>query len=100
LRLEREAAQWSVRTRKAEPTSFHTPACLLNGSTHSAEIVRSVRRYRKPRFIDRPAPAGDSFETAVHFQMNADHFDTKALPDTTLLPPPEEQQEERIEDPG
>jgi hypothetical protein len=74
---------------------------LLNGSTHSAEIVRSVRRYRKPRFIDRPAPAGDSFETAVHFQMTADYFDKKeALPYTTLLPPPEEQQEERIEDPG
>jgi hypothetical protein len=100
LRLEREAAQWAVRTRKAEPTSFHTPACLLNGSTHSAEIVRSVRRCRKPRFIDRPAP-GDSFATAVHFEMNADHHDTKeALPYTTLLPPPEEQQEERIEGPG
>jgi hypothetical protein len=63
--------------------------------------VRSVRRYRKPRFIDRPAPAGHCFETAVHFQMNADHYGTnEAQPYTALLPPPEEQQEERIEDPG
>jgi len=101
LRLEREATQWSVRTRKAEPTTFHAPACFLDGSAHSAEIVRSVLRYKKPRFIDRPAPAGDSFEAAVHFEVKSDRYDTKeALPHTALLPSQEEPQEERIGDPG
>jgi hypothetical protein len=75
LRLEREANQWSIRTRKAAPPAFHTPACLLNGSAHSAEIVRSVLRYKKPRFIDQPAPAGNSLEAAVHFQTKADRYD-------------------------
>jgi hypothetical protein len=74
----------------------------LNGSAHSAEIVRSVRRCRKPLFIDRPAPAaGNSLEAVLYFQTNADRYDTKgALPHTSLLPPHEEQQEERIEGPG
>lgn len=95
LRLEREAAQWSLRNRKVEPTAFHTPACLLDGSAHSAEIVRSVVRYKKPRFIDQPALADNSLETAVHFQMHADNT-KEALPHTTFLP----RQEERIQDPG
>jgi len=97
LRLEREAAHWSLRNRKAGSTAFHTPACLLDGSANSAEIVRSVLRYKKPRFIDQPVLAGNSFETAIHFRLNADRYETKlALPRTTFLPP----QEERMQDPG
>jgi len=102
LRLEREASQWSLRTRKAEPPAFHTPACLLNGSVHSAEIVRSVLRYKKPRFIDQPATADHSFEASVHFQMHAaDRCDMKEVPvQTMLLPRPKVQQEERMRDSG
>lgn len=96
LRLEREAAQWSLKTRKVTPPAFHTPGCLLDGSAHSAEIVRSVLSYKKPRFIDQPAPVGNPLEAKVHFQMKADPYDTQALPHTTLLP----QQEERMQDPG
>jgi len=100
LRLGREAAQWSVRTRKTEPTTFHTPACLLDGSAYSAEIVRSVLRYKKPRFIDQPALVGNSFEATVRFQMNADRYDLKETTYTTFLPQQEEQQEERMQDPA
>jgi recombination protein RecA len=97
LRLEREAAQWSLKTRKAMQPALHTPGCLLDGSAHSAEIVRSVLRYKKPRFIDQPATVADSFEAKACFQTNADPYDMQeALPHLTLLP----QQEERIEDPG
>jgi len=102
LRLKREANQWSLRTRKAEPHAFHTPACLLNGSVHSAEIVRSVLRCKKPRFIDQPATADHSFEASVHFQMHAaDRCDMKEVPvQTMLLPRPKVQQEERMRDSG
>jgi hypothetical protein len=97
LRLEREAAQWSLKTRRATPPALHTPGCLLDGSAHSAEIVRSVLRYKKPRFIDQPATVAGSFEAKAYFQTNADLYDTQeALPQLTLLP----QQEERMQDPG
>jgi hypothetical protein len=97
LRLEREAAQWSLKTRRATPPAPHTPGCLLDGSAHSAEIVRSVLRYKKPRFIDQPATVAGSFEAKAYFQTNADLYDTQeALPQLTLLP----QQEERMQDPG
>lgn len=97
LRLEREAARWSLKTRNAAPDVFHTPGCLLDGSAHSSEIVRSVLRYKKPRFIDQPAAVGNSSETTAHFEMSANRYDTQeAQPHLTLLP----QQEERMQDPG
>jgi recombination protein RecA len=70
LRVEREAAAWSLPTKKAECSAVHTPGCLLDVSTHSAEMVRSFVRRKHPLFIDRAKncePAG-----TVRFQLSSD----------------------------
>jgi recombination protein RecA len=70
LRVEREANAWSLPTQKTVRSAVHTPGCLLDGSTHSAEMVRSFLRRKQPLFIDRAKncePAG-----TVHFQLSSD----------------------------
>jgi len=54
LRVEQQAASWSLPTKKTAEQMLHTPGCLLQGSMHSAEMARSFLRGKKPLFIDRP----------------------------------------------
>jgi recombination protein RecA len=70
LRAEKEAATWSVPRKETAGHAVHTQGCLLDGSTHSVEMVRSFLRGKKPFFIDRPKSSGAS-ET-VHFQLSSD----------------------------
>jgi hypothetical protein len=51
LRLERERASWSVQTLNNSNLS-HTPSCLLDGWTSTAEIIRS-RMQREASSIGR-----------------------------------------------
>jgi len=70
LRVEREATAWSLPTQKTGRRAVHMLGCLLDGSTHSAETVRSFLRRQKPLSIDRKGncePAG-----TVHFQLSSD----------------------------
>jgi len=70
LRVEREATAWSLPTQKAERRAVHTPGCLFDASTHSAEMVRSFLRRQKPLSINR----GKNYEPmgTVHFQLSSD----------------------------
>ncbi len=91
LQLEREVTQWSWQTWPSAPNDSHTPACLLNGSANSAEIVRSPVRYKKPRFINQPAIRNS--EDEVRFRMNSDQLNAQDV----LLPQQNEQQQEQQE---
>jgi recombination protein RecA len=70
LRVEREATQWSSPIQKNSKKAAHTPGCLLEGSTNSAEMVRSFLRHKKPLFIDRPKVSGSA--GTAHFQLGSD----------------------------
>jgi len=67
LRVEKEAIDWAL------PMTLgcveHTQGCLVESSVHSAEMVRSFLRRKKPLFIDRTKscePAG-----TTHFQLSS-----------------------------
>jgi recombination protein RecA len=72
LRLERESTEWSLPAQKMGKKTAHTPGCLLESARHSAEMVRSFLRQKRPLFIDRPK-ASDS-ANAVTFQLSSDRY--------------------------
>jgi hypothetical protein len=86
LRVEKEAAHWSQQQHE-NVTAPHTPACLLQGAVHRAEVVRSLQRYKRPLPIDQSVFSGSS-ET-VRFPL---HFDPYAkqrpLSETSCLASP------------
>jgi recombination protein RecA len=109
LRVEKEASRWSLQKRKGAAETFHTPACLLDGSECSAEIVRSLQRHKKLHFIDRRNLQDESSEAVARFQVNSDQYVTeKALGEAALSPlqksrqkeMQEDAQEERVKKPG
>lgn len=68
LRVERETVEWSLP--KTLGRAEHTQGCLVESSMHSAEIVRSFLRRKKPLFIDRTKncePAG-----TARFQLSSE----------------------------
>jgi len=65
LRTERETIKWSVA--KTSKPAEHTPGCLVDGSTHSAETVRSFLRRKAPLFIDRAKGCAGT----AHFQLTS-----------------------------
>lgn len=77
LRLEKEASRWSLQKRKNAAAAFHTPGCLLDGSACSAEIVRSLQRYKKVRFIDRANSLAKDCEGVARFRVNSDPYVTE-----------------------
>lgn len=101
LRTEREFTRWSEQKHQAISTS-HTPACLLQGATHAAEVVRSLLKYKRPRSINQHSggPAVES-ESCAHFCLNADPYAAqKHQTEATLLPALKTWQEERSQNPG
>jgi hypothetical protein len=85
LRVERESTEWSLPLQKNGRKHEHTPGCLLDGSMHSAEIVRSFLRHKKPLFIDRPKNIES--DDAAHFQLSSGkHTKEENLPEPELLP--------------
>lgn len=71
LRVEKQATAWSLPSRQTAPQTPHTPACLLDGSAHSAELVRSFMRHKKPLFIDQSNVPGEASDTAC-FHLSSD----------------------------
>lgn len=63
LRLEKQNSLWSLPSAAASGLACHTPACLLDGSAHTAEPMRSFQRHKKPLLIGR-TPHGGSSEIA------------------------------------
>jgi recombination protein RecA len=101
LRLEQETTQWSLRTSQSLPCIPHTPGCFLDGSAHSAEIVRSPVRLKKPLFINQSTSTNS--EDKVLFQMNSDQFDMQEVllqPQNELNGQQEQQEQERMQNPG
>jgi recombination protein RecA len=99
LRVEKEASRWSLQKRKGAADAFHTPACLLDGSVCSAEIVRSPQRHKKLRLIDRRDLQRESSEAMARFQVNSDQYVTeKALVEAALSPLQENWEKEMQED--
>src|SRR5260221_5719546 len=76
LRMEREAARWSLRDRPYPSRDFHTPSSLLDGWTTAAELIRSDARRKKFSFIDRAKNAGstDSDADVARFPLRSTHF--------------------------
>src|SRR5580704_3847452 len=74
LRAEKEATCWSLQQRKTPAVAFHTPGCLLDGSACSAEILRSLQRHKKLRFIDRANLREENREGLARFQVNSDQY--------------------------
>jgi len=103
LRLEKKATAWSLPVQKTTMQkttrgAVHTPGCLLDGSMHSAEMVRSFLRHKKTLFIDR-AKAGESLEVA-RFQLGTDQqISEEELREEKVLLATEDS-EERIHNPG
>jgi recombination protein RecA len=104
LRVEKEATRWSLQKRASAASAFHTPACLLDGSACSAEIVRSIQRHKKLRFIDRANLRKDR-EGMARFHVNSDQYFMEEAPHEAVLPPSDENRreeirEERMKKPG
>ena len=78
LRMEREAARWSLQDRPYPSRDFHTPASLLDGWTTTAEVIRSSSSARRNNisFIDRAKNVGNANTDtdAVHFSLHSNHF--------------------------
>jgi hypothetical protein len=80
LRVEKETIKWSLP--KTSTRAEHTPGCLIDGSTHSVEVVRSFLHHKKPLFIDRPKNVGS--ENASRFQLSSDTHEKRDLPESSL----------------
>ena len=80
LRVEREAARWSLRDRQYPSRDFHTPGCLLDGWTVTAEIIRSDARRNKLSFIDRAKHRDNPAAERVRFALRSHHFPPSVLP--------------------
>lgn len=93
LRVEREATKWSLPIQKTSKKAAHTPGCLLDGSTNSAEMVRSFLRHKKPLFIDRPKVSGSA--VTAHFQLSSDQQVKEEVPEAEFFPAAEAMSEGR-----
>ena len=112
LRVEREAAEWSgqgqVGTSAAgcsagkSACATHTPGCLLDGAAHTAEVVRSLAKHKRPQVIDQPS-FKNSTEAHARFRLHANPWRTAAEGGpymSTSIEDLEEEQEERMQNPG
>jgi len=84
LRVEKEVTEWSLPAQKNSSKAPHATGCLLDGSAHSAEMVRWSLRRKKPLFIDRERAlvSGDT----VHFQLSSGKHTQEDLTEPEILP--------------
>ena len=92
LRLERETAAWSLRERSNPSHPRHTPACLFDGWTTTAEVIRSSARRKNLHTIQ-----GKARTDLVRFELRSNPLRDDSLNDTLLLLPP---RKERTKDPA
>lgn len=76
LRMEREAARWSLQDHEYPSRDFHTPSALLNGWTTTAEIIRSSARRKRNNLavINRPNTFDSVAADLVRFDLRSNHF--------------------------
>ena len=74
LRMEREAARWSLQDRQYPSRDFHTPASLLDGWTTTAEMIRSKARCKNVAVIDRAKSFSGSDAEIARFALRSNHF--------------------------
>ncbi|HEY6127604.1 MAG TPA: hypothetical protein VIW23_05420 [Candidatus Acidoferrum sp.] len=76
LRMEREAARWSLQDRQYPSRDFHTPSALLNGWTTTTEIIRSSarRKCNNLAVINRPNTFESAAADLVRFDLRSNHF--------------------------
>ena len=74
LRMEREAARWSLQDRQYPSRDFHTPASLLDGWTTTAEMIRSKARRKNVAVIDRAKSFSGSDAEIARFALRSNHF--------------------------
>jgi hypothetical protein len=97
LRLQKEAAVWSLHSKNNAGRILHTPSCLLDGWTSEAEIVRTRIQRAAPRYIDRSFVARPDAGETVRFAVCADpHRENEP----TLPVPSPARKKERKQNPG
>jgi hypothetical protein len=96
LRMEKEAAAWSLRERSNPSRMFHPPACLFDGWTTAVEVIRSDARRKNLHFFHQSATQGNTRTDLVRFELRSNPLRDDSLNDTRLLPP----RKERKKDPG
>ena len=74
LRMEREAARWSLQDCQYPSGDFHTPGSLLDGWTTTAEIIRSNARRKNVFDISSAKALDNSASEIVHFDLRSNHF--------------------------
>jgi len=74
LRMEREAARWSLQECRYPTRDFHTPGSLLDGWTTTARIIRANARRRHVSVIRPAATFGGSAPETAHFDLRSNHF--------------------------
>jgi hypothetical protein len=97
LRLERETAAWSLRERSNPSHPRHTPACLFDGWTTTAEVIRSSARRKNLHFFHQSTIQGKARTDLVRFELRSNPLRDDSLNDTLLLLPP---RKERTKDPA
>ena len=90
LRMEREAARWSLQGRQYPSRDFHTPASLLDGWTTTAEIIRSkARRKNNVAISGRTNNFANQDAETAHFDLRSNHFLSVDSPGGISLRPPQ-----------
>jgi len=98
LRVERENTEWA----QENGAGSHTPGCLLQSATHTAEVVRSVVKYKRPRAIDE-CSSGHSSDATVQFRLHVDRYAAEKPQAEEEVPRSRNragEQKERMQNPG
>jgi hypothetical protein len=96
LRLEKEAAAWSLRERSLPSRVFHTPACLLDGWTAASEVIRSNTRRTNLHFLNHSPTPGSSDKDLTRFELLTNRVSYDSSHEDRLL----RSEKERTKDPG
>jgi recombination protein RecA len=96
LRLERETAAWSLREHSDSSRLFHTPACLFDGWTTAAEVIRSGARRKNLHFLHHSTTPGGARTDLVRFGLRSNPVRDDLLNEIRPFPP----RRERTNDPG
>jgi hypothetical protein len=96
LRLEKEAAAWSLRERSRPSRGFHSPACLLDGWTAATEVIRSATRRTNLQFLDHSTTPGSARKNFIRFHLRTNRVPPGSSHEDLLHLP----EKERTQDPG
>jgi hypothetical protein len=96
LRLEKEAATWSLRERPLPSRGFHTPACLLDGWTAATEVIRPSTRGTNLHFLNHSTTPGSAHQGLFRFELRTN----RVPPDSSHEDPLLLSEKERTKGPG